>query len=251
MIITGSLASPSALGFQGNTDASTASTAQLIGTSGQFVRMAREGELERARRLWVRRSTLQARRLRLQHGLDDINDPNWLFKFSRRCEDRGLDFEKQLRARASRLEAHMATVMRQLASIDNEFPKGVQIGPAPSPDQFEGSTILRKGRRCYQIIGEVKRIRNMVVEHQRTVSEIRKLRPEFQVWALAENLPGEDHEAFCHPRQWGPAVGYAKRLLAKEYGCSPATVTNWVKSYRRMAKTVSSNEGETQIRHGS
>ncbi len=233
---TGSLVAPSAPQSEENSGQMTnASTAGPIGPSGGLIRVAREGKLVSARRLWARRSTLRTQLVWVEHGLDDINDTNWLFEFSKWCEGRALDFEKELRARASRLEARKATLALQLASIEDEFSK-FSLESTPSLAQFEGSTILRKGKRCDQIIGEVKRIRNMVVGHQRTVSEIRKQYPDFEVWTLVETLPEEDRETFYHPRQWGPVVGYAKNLLAKEYACSSATVTNWVKAYRRVIK---------------
>jgi hypothetical protein len=90
-----------------------------------------------------------------------------------------------------------------------------------------------KGKRCHGIIGQIKKIKNMVAEQQRTVSQIRQEHPEWEVWSVADSLPeSEDREIFNRPRQWGPPVGYALTLLGKEYCKSPHTIRDWVKAFR-------------------
>jgi DNA-binding transcriptional MerR regulator len=93
--------------------------------------------------------------------------------------------------------------------------------------------ILKDGERCDTIIRELRKISHMVRGGGRTVSELRHEFPGLKVWELADGLSEEDRDTFNHPNRWGPAVGYAKNLLAKDYGVSPATVNNWVKAYRR------------------
>jgi|ERR1700735_2457809 len=89
------------------------------------------------------------------------------------------------------------------------------------------------GKRCDAIIGQIKKIKNMVAGQQRTVSQIRQEHPEWEVWSVADSLPeSEDREIFNRPRQWGPPVGYALTLLGKEYCKSPHTIRDWVKASR-------------------
>jgi hypothetical protein len=96
-----------------------------------------------------------------------------------------------------------------------------------------GRDILKDGERCDKIIKQIRKIRNMVRGHGDTMSEVRGKFPGLEVWQVADGLTGEDRDTFNHPNQWGPVVGYAKSLLAKDYGVAKATIGNWVKTYRR------------------
>jgi hypothetical protein len=91
---------------------------------------------------------------------------------------------------------------------------------------------IQRGKRCVQIITEVRRLRNLVVGTGRTMAEVKDEHPTLLVWAFRDTLPQQDREIFDHPNQWGPVVGYALGLLSKEYGKSPATIRDWVKAFR-------------------
>jgi hypothetical protein len=106
-------------------------------------------------------------------------------------------------------------------------------GNEPSPDVSEDKGVLLKGKRCHEVIAEIRKIKNLVSEFQDTVSGIRHGHPDFQVWQIADGLPDDEKYIFNHPRQWGPVVGYARNLLAKDYGCKPDTIRKWVGAYRK------------------
>jgi hypothetical protein len=97
---------------------------------------------------------------------------------------------------------------------------------------------LRRGQRCDKIIEEMKMIERAHSARGLTITQIRELHKEYEVWAVAaNNLKGDDLEHFNHPGLWQATVGYALSLLSKEYGDkSPATVNDWVKAYRRHLK---------------
>jgi hypothetical protein len=90
-----------------------------------------------------------------------------------------------------------------------------------------------KGKRCDQIIEEMKKIKRKYLDSGRTVTEIKSEHPDYLVWSLADSLSPDAKEVFWHPKQWGPIVGYAQGLLADEYGNSKTTVRDWCKEYRR------------------
>jgi hypothetical protein len=109
------------------------------------------------------------------------------------------------------------------------------------PLQGDGLTEReRNGKRCAKIIEEMKLIKRAHSARGFTITQIREMHKEFEVWAVAANqLNREDLEHFNHPGRWEPTVGYALLLLSKEYGDkSPATINDWVKAYRRYHKRV-------------
>jgi hypothetical protein len=67
----------------------------------------------------------------------------------------------------------------------------------------------------------------------RSVAEIQSEHSDWAVWNVRESLAQEDQDTLNHPRQWGPTVGYAKKILAKNYGVSEHTITASVKAYRK------------------
>lgn len=69
------------------------------------------------------------------------------------------------------------------------------------------------------------------------IDEIRVKTPNFLVWDFIKQLPQEEQETFSQPSQWGPAAGFARRLLGQYYGKSPETIKSWIKSYRKTTKT--------------
>ena len=117
------------------------------------------------------------------------------------------------------------------------------IDESSPTDKIEHKEIVLKGKRCDEIVQEIRRLRNMVVTHHRTMAEIRSQNPGFQVWALSEILSEADRETFNHPRQWGPPVGYALGLLAKDYLRSAHTVADWRKIYRQTRRKVTVKRG--------
>jgi hypothetical protein len=255
MIITRSLVSPSALDFEGNTDAATASTAQLIGTSGQFIRMARQGNLVPARRLWAKRSDLRARLLRVQQALDDCNDKDWLFRFSRTCERKGLNFEAELTARANRLEALKAKLALQLDKIENQFRK-VSPSPAGEPERGEGEALQLppprggvkysiktfRGRICKQVVDETKFLRQQLVRSKLPLN-FGLLRQNYLNLEVLRILAGppfndEDRDSICHPACWGvQAVRYATGILKRYFKVeSDETIRSYRKAYGRESK---------------
>jgi hypothetical protein len=95
---------------------------------------------------------------------------------------------------------------------------------------------LRNGAWCDEVIQEVKQIKQMSAERGMAVAEIKKLHPNFNVWSVMDLLPDEDRQTFAHPNQWGPTVGYARKLLARYYQKSESTIGDWVKDYRSQSK---------------
>ena len=147
--------------------------------------------------------------------------------------DLGRYFRLNLRVRLQQRTAHWTAEALKRARLARSTGNG-SLSAQPQMDNSDASKPIRYGKRCHKIIDEIRKIKNMVLGFQRTVSEIRNEHQEFQVWALVDGLSEEDRDTFNHPRQWGAVVGYAVNLLAKDYGgCSPHTIRDWVKEYRR------------------
>jgi hypothetical protein len=106
----------------------------------------------------------------------------------------------------------------------------------PDDHDCELPNRLRKGLHCELVIKEVRQIKQMANDRGMSITEIKKRHANFTAWKLAESLSDEDREIFAHPSQWGPPAGYARKLLAHEFGRSPATIVDWVKNYRRYKK---------------
>jgi hypothetical protein len=141
------------------------------------------------------------------------------------------DFEKGLKAR---YDIEIAQVKRQ-ESQSRPSDGQAQTGPEPAAQTTNAAAApekIQRGKRCAQIIDEVRRVKNLVVGTGRTMAEVREEQPTLLVWAFRDTLPQQDREIFDHPNQWGPVVGYAHGLLSKEYGKSPTTIKDWVKAFR-------------------
>ncbi|MFZ0634685.1 MAG: hypothetical protein WA755_10365 [Candidatus Acidiferrales bacterium] len=95
---------------------------------------------------------------------------------------------------------------------------------------------IQHGKRCAQLIDEIRRVRNLVLGTGRTIAEVRGENPTLLVWAIRDALQHQDREIFDHPNRWGPVVGYAHGLLSKEYGRSDMTIRDWVKAFRRQTR---------------
>jgi hypothetical protein len=100
----------------------------------------------------------------------------------------------------------------------------------PSP------TLIDQGKFCEQVIGEMKKIKNLCGGGNSSVAKIQQEHPEFAVWKVRESLDEDLREAFNHPRQWGPVVGYAHIILGKSFDRKPPTIKDWVKAYRSSKK---------------
>jgi hypothetical protein len=90
---------------------------------------------------------------------------------------------------------------------------------------------IRNGERCVRLSEEMRRIKHMCLEGGRTMAEIRREHPDFQIWTIRERLGTDDQDVFDHPRRWG--AGYDKSALSKEYSKSKATIKDWMKAYRK------------------
>jgi hypothetical protein len=100
------------------------------------------------------------------------------------------------------------------------------------PEELVRTKPIDRGKFCDEVIDEIRTIRNLHSGSGRSVAEIQHANPRWAVWKVRESLDSEDQETFNHPNQWGPPVGYAKRVLSKINGVSMDTITSWVKAYR-------------------
>jgi hypothetical protein len=92
---------------------------------------------------------------------------------------------------------------------------------------------LERGKRCAQIVDEMKRFKYLRLDSARTVAEIQTDCSGFLFWKLRENLSPEDRDLFDHPNRWESVVNYAYLLLGKEYTKSWTTIRDWVKAWKR------------------
>lgn len=101
----------------------------------------------------------------------------------------------------------------------------------------ELSRPIDRGKFCDQVIEGMKRIKTLVVGTGRSMAEVQQDHPDLTAWKVRTELSAEDQEVFNRPRQWGPVVGYAKKILSKTHGVSTHTITSWVKAYNKDRKT--------------
>ncbi len=90
---------------------------------------------------------------------------------------------------------------------------------------------IRNGERCVRVSEEMRRIKHMCLEGGRTMADIRHAHPDFQIWAIRDNLGSDDQGVFDHPGRWG--LGYDKLILSKEYDRDQTTIKDWMKAYRK------------------
>lgn len=81
-------------------------------------------------------------------------------------------------------------------------------GPALTPK-------LQRGKRCAQIIEEMKRFKFLKLDSGRSLTEIQTENSNFLIWKLRESLSVEDRELFDHPNRWESVVTYTCGCLAK------------------------------------
>ena len=128
----------------------------------------------------------------------------------------------------------VARLKRETAK--SEAPTTVVDGRRKDAGTVPASKPIERGRFCDQVIDEIKRIKNLCQASGRSVAEVQHEHPDWAVWTVRDHIGPEDKDAFSHPRQWGPTVGYAKMILSKIHGVTADTITSWVKAYRRSRK---------------
>jgi hypothetical protein len=115
----------------------------------------------------------------------------------------------------------------------------LMVNKTAHADRLSGR--LRKGKRCAQVIDEMKRIKRMYDHEGFTSTEIEERHKDFEVWAIVKNrLDAEGQQHFRSPGTWErELVPYALSILSKEYDdkAVPSTIYDWVKDYRRHSKT--------------
>jgi tRNA pseudouridine-54 N-methylase len=142
---------------------------------------------------------------------------------------------KEFRQVEKHLVSREATVVEQPKGKLRAGEHWAEVHAKSSEEELPG--LVRRGKFCEQVIQEVKKVRYLCLDGGRAMAEIKSELPDLAVWNVLETLSQEDKETFAHPGRWGPAVGYAKLILGKNYGRSTHTVTNWLKAYRKHRKT--------------
>lgn len=150
--------------------------------------------------------------------------------------------------------ATSVSTLKAIKSIEAEpLRTGVKQAESPDAQKNEKTTIsaeikspkLQSGKRCKQIVDEVKKIKYQRVDVGKTVSEIQSENPNFLVWKVRENLSPDDRELFDHPNRWESKTGasYAYGLLAKEYARSWTTIRDWVKAWNKSQRPTATQQG--------
>jgi DNA-binding XRE family transcriptional regulator len=98
--------------------------------------------------------------------------------------------------------------------------------------QAPSKRTIERGRFCDLIIGDIRKIRGLCIDGGQSIVEIQIAHNELAAWKLRETMTEEDRDTFNHPRQWGPVVGYAEKVLGKYFDRHPETIRDWVKAYR-------------------
>jgi hypothetical protein len=137
---------------------------------------------------------------------------------------------------------HIEVVKRLLADMNNqdaaETGASLPVDKTSKADRLPER--LRKGKRCAQVIDEMKRIKRLHDQEGLTTTEIEEQHKDFEVWKIVKNCPDPKvQQHFRSPGMWErKLVGYALFILSKEFGGQAATSTiyDWVKEYRRYAR---------------
>ena len=187
------------------------------------------------------RDDLQVKREEVEATLESLTRdfPDWENQTQSRAysEIRRLEREREciILELTKRSEAHASRIVDEGAKQEGMARESTNALTPEQKRQDEGG--VGRGKFCDQVIQEIKRIKNLSVTTGRSVAEIEDEFPEFVVWKVRTSLSSEDREAFNHPRQWGPPVGYAKMVLSKICDVTVHTLTSWVKAYRKSLKT--------------
>ncbi len=142
-------------------------------------------------------------------------------------EARELEWEAEQKAAS---ETQEALTRLTVPTQDSDTERKAQSASADLPSKT--ALMIQRGERCDRIIAETRRVKYFCLDAARTMTEARAELHGLEVWKLRENLAADDRDVFDHPRQWGPVVGYALRLLAKDYGHSVHTIVAWRKAFR-------------------
>jgi hypothetical protein len=92
--------------------------------------------------------------------------------------------------------------------------------------------LLQRGKECEERAQEIAKIRRLVRAEGMTIHEVRLNHPEFGIWKVVQAMPKEWQDTFAKPIEWGPAKGFANKLLAEFHDRSSDTVDGWRKAWR-------------------
>ena len=93
---------------------------------------------------------------------------------------------------------------------------------------------VTKEQFCELVVGEIRTIRHSCLSRGWSMNEHRRQYPDLQVWRVADALCLEDRDTFEHPHRWGPATGYAHKVLGVFYGGkAEETIRSWRKKLRK------------------
>ena len=107
----------------------------------------------------------------------------------------------------------------------------------PAGEEDVRPELVEKGHFCELVVQQVRSVRHSCVKRGWSINEHRRQYPNLAVWTVADAMGPEDRETFGHPNQWGPATGYAHKILCAFYnGAAEETVRSWRKEFRRTTK---------------
>jgi hypothetical protein len=134
--------------------------------SGQFIELERTGALQKVQPLWTRYSHLRKRLEEVKARLSSCNEPAWLLRFAKKCQQQNKNFEKELRLLLDGLEGARGSLENQCEGIYSELGKidpslvlaAQTLVGARLPYSFKGSS-LSGGKSGFDVLK-----RNLVVE---------------------------------------------------------------------------------------
>jgi hypothetical protein len=137
-------------------------------------------------------------------------------------------YDRDLSDRKQKLEIRL---------LEAQLNAGQAAADSTSKIQFADIGVaLDRGQLCSIVVDEMKRLKNMRGGRGLTMLEIEAAHPNLKVWSLVQTLSDETRDTFQHFNQWGPAVGFARKLLGEHFDKSPTTIRNWIKQYRAKLK---------------
>jgi len=126
---------------------------------------------------------------------------------------------------------------QEIANVERIREARLQQMATPAHAAQPTSHKLERGKRCAQIVKEMKRFRYLRLDACRNVKEIQTDYPDFYIWELRENLTAEDRDLFDHPNQWESVVTYTYGILGKQYAKNWMTIRDWVKAWNKSQGT--------------
>ncbi len=140
------------------------------------------------------------------------------------------------------LSEHIELVKRLLEDKTRQ-DEGDTGGPLPLHKNSAADglpTRLRDGKRCTQVIEEMKLIKKAHYHDRLTITQIEECYKDFEVWTIVNSHFKQNPEALEHFRSPGlwerQVVPYALSILEKEYKRASSTINDWVKDYRHYLK---------------